>query len=218
VAVGSGTILTSPDGVTWTERTSGTTNLIFGVTYGNSTFVAVGSGTILTSPDGVTWTERTSGAFYYIYYISGVTYGNGTFVAVGDGGSILQSDPVSGNGTAILSADQSLHIPIISFNGAYLWYDATCSAAADGSVTCMVKNYGVANPADFSTCEISTLSSDMKLHIPFVIYNNRSYQADFEYVPTIDGQIWFNLVGATQELGAFLNCLFVSKIFIGAIF
>jgi hypothetical protein len=82
VAVGElGTILTSPDGVTWTIRTSGTSAYLSGVAYGNGTFVAVGElGTILTSPDGVTWTIRTSGT---TYSLNGVAYGNGTFVAVG---------------------------------------------------------------------------------------------------------------------------------------
>jgi hypothetical protein len=63
VAVGrNGTILTSPDGVGWTQRTSGTSNHLNGVTYGNGLFVAVGErGAILTSPDGVNWTLRTSG-------------------------------------------------------------------------------------------------------------------------------------------------------------
>jgi hypothetical protein len=52
VAVGDGgTILTSRDGVSWTRRTSGTSNQLEGVAYGNGTFVAVGwYGTILTSP------------------------------------------------------------------------------------------------------------------------------------------------------------------------
>ncbi len=52
VAVGwHGAILTSPDGVTWTERTSGTTESLKGVTYGNNTFVAVGgSGNIGSAP------------------------------------------------------------------------------------------------------------------------------------------------------------------------
>jgi hypothetical protein len=51
VAVGrNGTILTSRDGVNWTQRTSGG-NQLKGVAYGNNTFVAVGEyGTILTSP------------------------------------------------------------------------------------------------------------------------------------------------------------------------
>jgi hypothetical protein len=47
----NGTILTSPDGVNWTRRTSGTSNNLSRVAYGNGTFVAVGwHGTILTSP------------------------------------------------------------------------------------------------------------------------------------------------------------------------
>ena len=51
VAVGgNGTILTSPEGITWTSRTSGTDSILYGVTYGNGTFVAVGTdGTILQS-------------------------------------------------------------------------------------------------------------------------------------------------------------------------
>jgi hypothetical protein len=53
VAVGKGgTILTSPDGVSWTARASPTGNYLFGVTYGNGLFVAVGGGTILTSRTG----------------------------------------------------------------------------------------------------------------------------------------------------------------------
>jgi hypothetical protein len=90
VAVGwCGTILTSPDGVDWTEQTSPTRNDLFGVTYGKGTFVAVGwNGTILTSPDGVNWTRRTSGTSNNL---SRVAYGNGTFVVVGDFGTILTS-------------------------------------------------------------------------------------------------------------------------------
>jgi fibronectin type 3 domain-containing protein len=75
VTVGnSGTILTSSDGTTWTSRTSGTTNNLYGVTYGNSTFVTVGdSGTILTSSDGTTWTSRTSGTTNNLYGVTTTT-------------------------------------------------------------------------------------------------------------------------------------------------
>jgi hypothetical protein len=97
VAVGwFGTILTSPDGVTWTARALGTSGWLEGVTYGNGLFVAVGytgtivgySGTILTSPDGVNWTLQASGTSNLLY---GVTYGDGLFVVVGSGGAILTS-------------------------------------------------------------------------------------------------------------------------------
>jgi hypothetical protein len=52
VAVGEGgTILTSPDGVSWTRQTSGMRSWLSSVTYGNGLFVAVGLvDTILTSP------------------------------------------------------------------------------------------------------------------------------------------------------------------------
>ena len=73
VSVGnSGTILTSLNGTTWTERTSGTWVYLRGVTSGNGLFVTVGeSGTILTSPDGNSWTKRNSGTSEDLY---GVTY------------------------------------------------------------------------------------------------------------------------------------------------
>ena len=98
VVVGeNGTILTSPDGVTWTIRTSGiSTPWLMGITYGNDTFVAVGCcATILTSNEGVTWKQRISGTSSGLY---AVTYGNDTFVVVGSNGislTILQSDPIT---------------------------------------------------------------------------------------------------------------------------
>jgi len=96
VSVGdNGTILTSTDGTTWTSRTSGASNDLYGVTYltgrtiRNGTFVVVGdNGTILTSSDGTTWTSKTSGT---TDNLTGVTYGNSTFVVVGASGTILTS-------------------------------------------------------------------------------------------------------------------------------
>ena len=58
----NGQILTSPDGVTWTSRTSGTTNRLRDVAFGNGVYAICGdSGTILTSTNLSTWTSRTSG-------------------------------------------------------------------------------------------------------------------------------------------------------------
>jgi hypothetical protein len=44
----NGTILTSPDGITWTRQASGTPNNLDGIAYGDGSLVAVGtSGTII---------------------------------------------------------------------------------------------------------------------------------------------------------------------------
>src|SRR3989339_644632 len=90
IAVGDlGTVLTSSAGVTWTDRTSGTSNYLSGVGYGNGVFVIVGGlGAVLTSPDGMTWTARTSGTSRDLY---GVAFGNGVFVATGDAGAVVTS-------------------------------------------------------------------------------------------------------------------------------
>jgi uncharacterized repeat protein (TIGR02543 family) len=86
----SGTIVTSPDGLTWTSQTSGTTSYLYGVAYGNNTFVAVGdSGTIVTSPDGVTWMSPMSDT---MDTLNGMVFGNNTFVAVGYGTILTSPD------------------------------------------------------------------------------------------------------------------------------
>ena len=79
---------------TWTQKTSSfETTLIYGVAFGNDTFVAVGvNGKLAVSTDdGVTWTQKTSS--FETTAIHGVAFGNDTFVAVGDTGKLA----VSGN-------------------------------------------------------------------------------------------------------------------------
>ena len=88
VAVGAGgVILTSPDGITWTPRTSNTTQPLYKVRWVGQ-FVAVGgAGAILTSPDGITWTPRTSGTSNDLLHIAS----NMNLVVVGQAGTILTS-------------------------------------------------------------------------------------------------------------------------------
>lgn len=80
-------VMTSPDGITWTARTT-PQQAWRSVAFGNGTFVAVAtSGTnsrVMTSTDGITWNTRVSAADNNW---QSVTYGNSTFVAVAGSGT-----------------------------------------------------------------------------------------------------------------------------------
>jgi hypothetical protein len=87
-------VMTSPDGITWTLRTSASNNSWNSVTYGQGLFVAVArSGTgnkVMTSPDGITWTSRTSASdnnWASVTYGQNVNIPNGLFVAVANSGT-----------------------------------------------------------------------------------------------------------------------------------
>lgn len=90
VTVGAaGTIMTSPDGTTWTPRSSGTSQNLNAVIWTGTQLVAVGTGgTILTSPDGVTWAARTSGTALALL---AVTWTGSNLVAVGVAQTTLSS-------------------------------------------------------------------------------------------------------------------------------
>lgn len=81
VAVGDhGVILTSADGVTWTQQASETDVRLNTVTYGEGVFlVGGGKGVLRKSADGSTW-ERA--ADLGDYNILSIAYGNGRFVAM----------------------------------------------------------------------------------------------------------------------------------------
>ena len=90
VAVGfQGTILTSPDGKTWSAANSGVDVSLFGVAYGEGRFVAVGnSGVILASSDAALWTAANSPTASGLL---DVAWSEGIFVAVGQQGVVLRS-------------------------------------------------------------------------------------------------------------------------------
>lgn len=94
VAYGAGTFVsvaynrsiaaTSPDGLTWTQRTLPITANWRTIAYGNGTFVAMAylSTVAATSPDGITWTQRS--ILGSNGYWRSLAFGNGVFVAVSE--------------------------------------------------------------------------------------------------------------------------------------
>lgn len=96
VGVGaSGAVATSPDGIIWTPRKSGTELALTAVVSANNQLLAVGQGygsdtkNVITSPDGITWTAHDSGATYGLY---GVAWTGKAFFAVSDGAVFTSPD------------------------------------------------------------------------------------------------------------------------------
>lgn len=92
VAIGydSDTIITSPDGSVWTQRTAPGIKKWEAIIYDNGLFVAVAynSDSIAISSDSVTWTEIMAPIIANWYDIA---YGNGTYVIISDSNTILTS-------------------------------------------------------------------------------------------------------------------------------
>jgi len=90
VAVGDeGTLFTSTDAGTWTERLVPGDLSLASVAFGNGAYVAVGlGGGIVRSSDGAEWTPVTARVDKNLYDI---TFGGGRFVAVGQDGAIVTS-------------------------------------------------------------------------------------------------------------------------------
>lgn len=74
----NGTIITSPDGLSWTTQNSGVAFNLYGVVYANGLFVAVGNQSeVTTSPNGINWAPTNSQ-----YNVFGqIAYGDSGFVS-----------------------------------------------------------------------------------------------------------------------------------------
>ena len=97
VAVGDGgSIATSPDGITWTQRNSSqsiTGNNLEDVTWNGAHWIAVGfNGTIITSIDGISWTTTNSGV---TQSLRSVTWDGNQAVVVGANGTVLRSSDLA---------------------------------------------------------------------------------------------------------------------------
>jgi hypothetical protein len=88
-----GGVMTSLDGLSWTNHSSGTTNDLRALLWDGSSYFAAGqNGTILNSTDGSTWTARTSGV---TTFFNSISYSGSRYVAAGGFGIRVSSDGFS---------------------------------------------------------------------------------------------------------------------------
>ena len=161
-----GTIITSSDGITWTNQNIETiedlSSIIFSEHLG--LFFAVGSsGAIITSSDGITWNIQTSGVSINL---RSVTYSEhlGLFVAVGSSRTILtSSDGItwniqnSGVPATLFSVTYSEHLGLFVAVGS----GRTIITSSDG-ITWNIQNSGVEVPG--ALCSV-TYSKNLNLFV-----------------------------------------------------
>ena len=123
VAVGHTLIMTSPDGIAWTQRDQNpgsswpNSDSLYAVAASDSVFVAVGaSGALLTSSDGLTWAKSGSGV---TTMLNDLVWDETQFVTVGSGNTILtSSDGASWTPQTSGSTDDATQLHVVGWNGA----------------------------------------------------------------------------------------------------
>ena len=113
----------SPDGVTWTTRTTPVS--VTGVAFGGGIFAAVGSNAACSSTDGITWTTRTIPTGDW----GAITYGGGLFVAIdrtgGAGVTTVVTSPDGINWTSRSLPNAVVCYSITYGNGIFLLIPST---------------------------------------------------------------------------------------------
>jgi hypothetical protein len=101
VAVGlTGTIYSSPEGLVWTQQTSGTTLDLYTVIWTGALFIAgggtagIGLGIILSSPTAVTWTIRDLRSHVIRALVANPTFDN--IIGAGEGPNIVRQSSDGG--------------------------------------------------------------------------------------------------------------------------
>jgi hypothetical protein len=120
VTTDSGTtkIISSPDGVTWTQSNV-TSGLWTSVTYGGGKFVAVaysGENRVATSTDGLTWSLHTVALEFW----NSVAYGNGMYVSLGFGTNKVMTSFNGETWVNGLSAETGIWNSIAFGNGVFV--------------------------------------------------------------------------------------------------
>lgn len=97
VAVGTeGLVYTSPDGIKWTKRKSGTELDLYGITWNGTRFYAAGSRyaqqVIITSKDGITWTKGNPDIKDASGFANQILWNGKQFLILRDGYSSVSKD------------------------------------------------------------------------------------------------------------------------------
>jgi len=123
--------------------TSGTTESLAAVVFGNNQFVAVGTrGVVLTSPTGVTWTVQAPPV---AVELNGLTFADNQFVAAGSNGTLLTS-PDGITWTARTTNVASNLNAIVKSSNLYVAVgDASSIITSPDAITWTVRSTGVAN-------------------------------------------------------------------------
>jgi len=177
VAVGgSGNILTSSDGATWTSTISGTTNNLIDIAYGGSTFVAVGAnGTVIYSTDGIVW--KPSGAVSYTN-INAIVYANSQFVAV----TLLGGIYTSPNGVTWTAQSSGVSV---SLNGI---------AYGNSKYVAVGHNGIVVTSSDAVTWSHQTITFQDLLNVRYLVDSSSSFVAtgaNNKVFYSSDGTTWY---------------------------
>ncbi len=165
VVVGDhGTVITSPDGISWTEQTSPVTAHLRAIVHSGGTFVAIGNGgAIITSPNGTSWTQQTSGTTSQLLDI---TSDGSQFVAVGNPSSTGENITVltSSDGTSWTRHDDDFRA---SFSG----------VAWNGSNTFAAVGFGGAIALSNDGTEWDKVSHGTVQNLHDVTWNGSQYVA-----------------------------------------
>jgi hypothetical protein len=200
VAVGeSGTILTSNDGLSWSNQTRGASQDLDGLAVANGLAVAVGKGgAILTSTDGAAWnyTQSPGGADLH-----GVAYGNGQWVAVGDSPNIF----ISSNGL-----QWTAHSPGFAFSYLKSVLYANNLWVAVGTNGQIITSSDALDWTARTSPTLNDLNDITYGNGTFVVVGDNNFQPDTTILTSPDGVTWVDRsisVGKNARSVGFANGL-----------
>lgn len=163
-------LLTSTDGVVWTNRNAGNDADLNSVTYGNNRFVAVGvGGATWSSSDGAAWEINIADT---ASNFSSVTYGDGRFVALdnnstvhisSDGLSWTKISPITSNHLNSITYGKNVFVAaggVVDSTGASLIYtslDGSTWTLADSGMTYYLQTVVYLDNLFLATCFNGTI-------------------------------------------------------------